>query len=332
MRENLQRMAFDIRSITVKCRARFHLLKSCVPLYVFKVTSGTQLRTRISCWMKAVGWHVLRVGNSSERCSQPFQTGPGGPAMVDFLLHSQGCQLKHGILSRLWDHQIPGSQIQALGAEGRSPAKVSKPGSSWALILEVSWPPLWKRGHQSSADSWRGSGWSPGIYRPSSSSPHTLRPRKVGLQHLEKHLLVWLWSALVAEPAPSAAFPSATSSPSCSSPKTLRRGDTDAHLWNCQEAVLPPFFELKNVCFCWVKGAQGHHHCLKFFLQKSLRQCFTGWGGRVQTKIGLAYYAIYLPSLLREEQGHRPPVYSVCRETEAEGNYRDSQLRGKSQL
>ena len=153
MRENLKRMAFDIRSITVKCRARFHLLKYCVPLYVFKVTSGTQLRTRISCWMKAVGWHVLGVGNSSERCSQPFQTGPGGPAMVDFLLHSQGCQLKHGILSRLWDHQIPGSQIQALGAEGRSPAKVSKPGSSWALILEVSWPPLWKRGHQSSADS-----------------------------------------------------------------------------------------------------------------------------------------------------------------------------------
>lgn len=66
-------------------------------LCVLKVTSGAQLRTEISSWMKAVGWRVLRVGNSSEPCSQPFQTGPGGPAMVDFLLHSQ---LKHGILPR----------------------------------------------------------------------------------------------------------------------------------------------------------------------------------------------------------------------------------------
>lgn len=58
--------------------------------------------------------------------------------MVDFLLHSRGCQLKHGILPRLWDHQIPGSQIQVLGVEGRSPAKVSKPGSSRALVLASS--------------------------------------------------------------------------------------------------------------------------------------------------------------------------------------------------
>ena len=36
-------------------------------------------------------------------------------------------------------------------------------------------------------------------------------------------------------------------------------------------------------------------------------------------KIGLAYYAIYLPNLPRKEQGHRPPVHSVCGETEAEG-------------
>ena len=36
-------------------------------------------------------------------------------------------------------------------------------------------------------------------------------------------------------------------------------------------------------------------------------------------KIDLAYYAIYLPNLLREEQGHRPPVHFACGETEAEG-------------
>ena len=56
--------------------------------------------------------------------------------MVDFLLHSQ---LKNmASCQELWDHQIPGSQIQVLGAEDRSPAKVSKPGSSRALVLASS--------------------------------------------------------------------------------------------------------------------------------------------------------------------------------------------------
>lgn len=190
---------------------------------------------------------MLGVRDSSERRSQPFQTfqtGPGCPAVVGFLLHDRQCQLKHGLLPRLCDR----APVQAPGAEGTSRAKVSEarlllgshPGSALASTLE--------RGHQSSADSCHGSGRSPGSCRPSSSSPHTLQPGKAGLQCLEKHLLVWLWSALAVELAPSATFPRATSSTGCSSPKTLRIGDKEAHLY-CPGPALPPFFELKNICF-----------------------------------------------------------------------------------
>ena len=65
MRENLQRMAFDIRSITVKCRARFHLLKSCVPSVRFQshVWHSTQNQdfmldegSGMAC---AQGWELL---------------------------------------------------------------------------------------------------------------------------------------------------------------------------------------------------------------------------------------------------------------------------------
>ena len=49
-------------------------------------------------------------------------------------------------------------------------------------------------------------------------------------------------------------------------------------------------------------------------------------------KIDLAYYAIYLPNLLREEQGHRPPVHFACGETEAEGTTETHSCGGKSQL
>lgn len=68
--------------------------------------------------------------------------------MVDFFLHSQ---LKHGILPRNVGPSDPGSQIQVLGGRRQISCQGLKPGSPKLL----SWPPLWKRGHQSSADFWR---------------------------------------------------------------------------------------------------------------------------------------------------------------------------------
>lgn len=48
-------------------------------------------------------------------------------------------------------------------------------------------------------------------------------------------------------------------------------------------------------------------------------------------QVGQAWDTTHLPSLLGKDQGNKPLVYSVHRETEAKGSYRDSQLWGKSQ-
>lgn len=47
-------------------------------------------------------------------------------------------------------------------------------------------------------------------------------------------------------------------------------------------------------------------------------------------QIGQDYDAIYLLNLLRKTQENKSSVYSMRRETEAKGSYRDSQQWGKS--
>lgn len=65
MRANVQRMAFDIHFITVKCRARFDLLKSCVPFVRFEshVWRSTQNQDFVldegSGMACAQGWELL---------------------------------------------------------------------------------------------------------------------------------------------------------------------------------------------------------------------------------------------------------------------------------
>lgn len=110
-------------------------------------------------------------------------------------------------------------------AEGRSPAKFSEVrlllGSRLGSVLAS----LFGKG--SSVFRRFLTGLHTESCRPSSSSPRTLQPGRAALQHLEKHLLVWLWSGLAAELAPSATSPSATSSTCCSSPKILGKDDKE---------------------------------------------------------------------------------------------------------
>lgn len=185
--------------------------------------------------------------------------------MVGFLLYCRECQSKHGLLPRFWDH----AQIQAPGQKADLLPSSPKPGSSWAVVLEVSWSPTWKG--DISLQMIPDTGRSAGSCRLSSSSPRTLQPGKAGLQRLEKRLLVWLWSGLDAELAPSATSPSATSSIGCSNPKTLRQDDKEP---TCVLAWCCPFSirgNSKNVCFCGINGKKGcPPHCLKFLSQHFL--------------------------------------------------------------
>lgn len=159
-------------------------------------------------------------------------------------------------------------------AEGRSPAKFSEVrlllGSRLGSVLAS----LFGKG--SSVFRRFLTGQHTESCRPSSSSPRTLQPGRAALQHLEKHLLVWLWSGLAAEPAPSATSPSATSSTCCSSPKILGKDDKEPRCilaWCC-----PPFilWNSKNVCFLWNEwGEKSCPRCLKLLSRQFLQQCST---------------------------------------------------------
>lgn len=90
-----------------------------------------------------------------------------------------------------------------------------KPGSSQALVLEVFWPLLWKGGISLEK-----------VPDPPSARLVLSSPGRLVCSVWKKHLLVWLWSALAAEPGPSATS-SAARSPRA---PPLRKGDRDAPL------------------------------------------------------------------------------------------------------
>lgn len=130
------------------------------------------------------------------------------------------------------------------GAAGRPLAKF-EPGSSRALLLEVSWPPL--RKGELSLQRRPDTGPSPGNCRLSSSSPGPFQPRKAGLQRLEKRLLVGLWSpsqlSWLQVPHPQVPRPPRAAPAQRHSGKATR-----SPLAYLPGAVLPSFFRTKKMC------------------------------------------------------------------------------------
>lgn len=230
-------------------------------LCVLKAHLVLNLEPTLLSWMKAVGLCVLRVRDSFARPSQSSQTGTGCPAMVSFLLSSRECQMKHGLLPRLWDHAHPG-----LGAKGRS-AKFSKaqllpapqPGSLLASSLE--------RGHQPSDNSWHGS--EQAVLRLALPSP----ARKGWFAASGKNIY-WFGCGLPEQLSrllvPQLQVPRPP--PSAPAQRHSGKGTRSPPLYTC--LLLTFLYSLDSKMF-GLNGKKACAHCLKFLFQQAL--CLTDW-------------------------------------------------------
>lgn len=178
---------------------------------------------------------MLGVRDPSERHSQPSQTGTGCPALVGFLFCTRECQSKHRLLPRLQDP----AQIQARGQKADLMPTSPKPGSSQALVPEVLWRLLWKGDISLQM-----------VPDPPPACLALCSLERLVCSVWKKHLLVRLWSALAAGPAPSATSPSATSSPSHATERAPIQEKGPGGPPVCLPgAVLPPVFELQMFIF-----------------------------------------------------------------------------------